>query len=208
MTAATRSSCWVDGSTLATRWRTTSPIVVGRSSPPPAATSSSTKNGLPSARSTIRSSSPRCRRRADDPTDQLADLLGAERTEVTCTARPERTSSPRATVSPSTRSPSDGRRDATTMTRRRAHRVGHEQQEVAGRLVGPLKVLDDDDERLGRRPRRRADRRPRRRTGSDPPGRRPRGLGRRSLLARRQVAEDLGERRVRNGVGERQAGRR
>ena len=32
----------------------------------------------------------------------------------------------------------------------RAHGVGHEQQQVAGRLVGPVQVLDDDDEWLDR----------------------------------------------------------
>ena len=66
----------------------------------------------------------------------------------TCTARPERTSSPRATSRPPARLAlgRPPRRDDHDGCR--AHGVGDEQQEVACRLVGPVQVLDDDDERL------------------------------------------------------------
>ena len=79
---------------------------------------------------------------------------------------------------------------------RRAHSVGDEQQEVARRLVRPMQILDEDDDLFG------------------DPAEEPETIGQiggrgdfaGQLVARRQVAEDLGERGVRNRIGERQAG--
>ena len=147
----------------------------------------------------------RCRLGADDPTDQLADLLPTKRTEVHLHG-------------PSgTHQLADGDRQAVRSDAlgrpprrhhddgRRTHGVGHEQQEIARRLVGPMQVLDEDDERSVRG-------RGEELTGD--PGEEPEAIGRVGgrghpaigAITGGQVAKDLGERCIRDGVGERQAG--
>jgi hypothetical protein len=144
-------------------------------------------------------------RRPGELADQLADL-----------ARPQRAEDhlPR-TPGPNELTEGDGQAGGTVALRwparpndhhtRRPNRVGDEQQQVAGGLVCPVEVLDDDHERL------------RRRCGDELIGnpceeaeavRRIGGRGHTAgrVVACRQVAEDLRERRVGDGVGEGQAG--
>ena len=148
---------------------------------------------------------PSGRLRADDPTDQLAHLLGTERAEVHLHGTPgtdELAEGDRQTAGTVAfgRPPRGDDQDA-----RRAHSVGDEQQEVARRLVRPMQILDEDDERLGGG------------RGDElfgDPAEEPETIGQiggrgdfaGQLIARCQVAEDLGERGVRNRIGERQAG--
>jgi len=84
---------------------------------------------------------------ADDPSHQLGHVGGVEgvQAHVVGPSRAHQfTEGDRQSVGPVTFAgpPRDDEQDG-----RRTHGVGCEQQQIAGGLVGPVEVLDDDDER-------------------------------------------------------------
>ena len=154
-TEAARTTCRVLSSSRSSRTSSRSARSVGSIRPPSpaAATSSSAKNALPSARATIRRSSSSRIGPGAGP-DQRANVLAGSGLQGDPADLGQPGPLGRGARSGWRRCRSSVRYDATMATGPAAGRVNSIGQQVAGRLVGPVDVLDQDEQRPlgGQRP--------------------------------------------------------